>query len=208
MPKLPLPEKVAPATTALIVVDMQNDYCHPQGTLSQRGYDTSSSEAILPTLQTLIEAARASGVLIVFIQTLHTKATDSAVWLERSDHSANICRPGSFGADFFGVSPQPSDIIVNKHRYSGFIGTRLDQVLRSHRIETLIMTGVATNVCVESTARDGFMLDYHIVFTSDGTATSRPEAHESTLENIRRHFGVVVTAQEVIAAWTRIPSLV
>ncbi len=208
MPKLPLPEKVAPAKTALIVVDMQNDYCHPEGTLSQRGYDTTASEAMVPKLQTLIEKARASDVLVVFIQTLHTVATDSPVWLERSNHSTSICRPDTFGADFFGVSPQPSDIIVTKHRYSAFIGTRLDQILRGHRIDTLIMSGVATNVCVESTARDGFMLDYHIVFLSDCTATSRPEAHAATLDNIQRHFGVVVQAEEVIDAWTRVPSLV
>ncbi|MGF1575952.1 MAG: cysteine hydrolase family protein [Cyanophyceae cyanobacterium] len=208
MPRMPLPEKVAPSKTALIVVDMQNDYCHPQGSLAQRGYSTEASEAIVPTLNGLIDAAHAAGTPIIFIQTIHTEATDSAAWLERSNHSASICRPGSFGIEFFGVTPQPQDTIVNKHRYSAFIGTRLDQVLRALKVETLIMTGVATNVCVESTARDGFMLDYHIVFLSDCTATSHAEAHEATLANINRHFGVVATAEEVINAWTRVPELV
>ncbi|MDX2272270.1 MAG: isochorismatase family cysteine hydrolase [Cyanobacteriota bacterium] len=208
MPKMPLPEKVAPHKTALIVVDMQNDYCHPEGSLGQRGYSTEASQAIVPALNGLIEAARQSGVSIIFIQTIHTDATDSDVWLERSHHSRSICRPGSFGAEFFGVKPQPQDLIIHKHRYSAFIGTRLDQVLRRLKVETLIMTGVATNVCVESTARDGFMLDYHIVFLSDCTATSHADAHAATLANINRHFGVVATAEEVINAWTRLPILV
>ncbi|GAB4376420.1 MAG: cysteine hydrolase [Elainellaceae cyanobacterium] len=205
MPRMSLVDKVSPDRAALIVVDMQNDYCHPEGCLGQRGYDTSMSEAMTPTLSNLILEARSVGIPIIFIQTIHTEATDSPAWLERSDHSNSICRLGTFGADFYGVSPQAGDIVVNKHRYSAFIGTRLDQVLRSLKRETIIMTGVATNVCVESTARDGFMLDYYVVFMADCTASSNEMAHHATLENIGRHFGVVATAEEVIAAWSKQP---
>jgi ureidoacrylate peracid hydrolase len=70
------------------------------------------------------------------------------------------------------------------------------------------MTGVGTNVCVESTARDGFMLDYNIVFLSDCTATGKVEAHEATLANMRNHFGIVATSDEVLAVWrAKIPAM-
>ncbi len=96
--------------------------------------------------------------------------------------------------------------MVKKHRYSAFVDTDLDLVLRSLGVKTLIMTGVATNVCVESTARDGCFHDYYVVFLSDCTATNDgPAAQEATLENMRRHFGVVASADEVVAAWQRQP---
>ncbi len=88
-----------------------------------------------------------------------------------------------------------------KHRYSAFVGTRLESVLHTLGIKTLIMTGVGTNVCVESTARDGFMRDFNIVFLSDCTATSTQEFHDATLANIKLFFGVVATSDDVLATW-------
>lgn len=99
------------------------------------------------------------------------------------------------------MAPLPEEIIVNKHRYSAFINTRLDSVLRSQRIETLIMTGVSTNVCVESTARDGFMLDYQIVMVQDACASYSRAAHEMTLENMKGYFGVVASAADIEESW-------
>jgi ureidoacrylate peracid hydrolase len=100
------------------------------------------------------------------------------------------------------VEPLPDEPIVNKQRYSAFWGTRLDSILRTLKRDTLIVTGVATNVCVESTARDGCFLDYYVVFLSDCSATGDgTAAHEATLENMRRHFGLVTSADEVVRCW-------
>jgi ureidoacrylate peracid hydrolase len=96
---------------------------------------------------------------------------------------------------------------VIKHRYSAFINTRLESVLRTLKVENLIMTGVSTNVCVESTARQGYMLDYNIVFLSDCTAAYSQEEHDGALYNMRSHFGVVATADDVIALWETQPAL-
>lgn len=81
------------------------------------------------------------------------------------------------------------------------MNTRLDSVLKTLKIETLIMTGVSTNVCVESTARDGFMLDYHIVLVADACASYSQSAHDMTLENIEGYFGKVSGVQHVIDIW-------
>lgn len=193
---------IMPERTALLVIDVQNDYCHPEGALAGGGSDVSAVEKMMPELHRLIAASRAQAVPVIFIQTIHERATDSAAWVSRSGGSSmEICRNGSWGAEFYQVAPGPLDIVVNKHRYSAFINTRLDSVLRSLRIETLIIAGVSTNVCVESTARDGFMLDYGIVLARDACAAYSRAAHEMTLENMRGYFGVVGSVAEVEEQW-------
>ena len=97
--------------------------------------------------------------------------------------------------------PAADEPVVIKHRYSAFINTRLDSILRTMKVENIIVLGVATNVCVESTARHGYMLDYHCVFVADCSATYDQAAHEMTLKVFRKHFGTVVNAQDIIDTW-------
>jgi ureidoacrylate peracid hydrolase len=92
-------------------------------------------------------------------------------------------------------------VVVTKHRYSAFVDTSLDLVLRSRGVRTIVVTGTATNVCVESTARHGHMLDYYVVLPADASATPDLPAHEATLHNVRKFFGTVVQADEVGAIW-------
>ena len=204
-----LPELIVPAKSAVIVVDVQNDFCRAEGALGKAGQPTAAAMAMIPNLQALLAAARATGTPVIFIQTIHEDATDSEVWTWRlhGDVTSSCCRKNTWGAEFTEVAPLPDEPVVIKHRYSAFINTRLDSVLRTLKIENLIMTGVSTNVCVESTARHGYMLDYHIVFMSDCTAAYSQAEHEGSLYNMRTHFGVVATSPEVIAAWKTAPAL-
>ncbi|MTT31718.1 isochorismatase family protein [Terrilactibacillus sp. BCM23-1] len=189
-----------PAHTALVIVDVQNDFCHEEGSMAKQGLDTSMAREMIPQLKQLIQQARDFHVPIIFIQTIHETSTDSETWIRRlKDKShANVCRKNTWGSEFFELTPTPEDIIVIKHRYSAFINTRLDSILRTLKIRTLLMAGVSTNVCVESTARDGFMLDYDIVFLSDCTAAFSEKAHLMTLENIDLFFGQVMASNQVI----------
>ena len=114
-----------------------------------------------------------------------------------------ICQAGSWGAEFYRVEPDADEPIVLKHRYSGFVDTNLELILRSRGIKTLVVTGVATNVCVESTARDAYMRDYYVVLVDDCSATYDPAKHAATLANIADHFGVVVRSDEIFDAWRR-----
>jgi len=190
------------ATTAVLVVDVQNDYCHPDGALGRQGLPTGAAMAMLPTLARLLDGARGHGTRVIFIQTVHTDETDSPAWIRRSGGiSTEVCRPGTWGGEFTHVAPQPNEPVVVKHRYSAFVNTRLDSVLRTLKIENVILTGVSTNVCVESTARDAYMRDYNLVFLSDCTAAYAQEDHDATLRTMTRNFGLVTTADEVIAAW-------
>ncbi|SDG01193.1 ureidoacrylate peracid hydrolase [Fontibacillus panacisegetis] len=199
-----LERKLLNNNSAVLVVDVQNDYCHPDGAMAMVGNDVSGVSGMMPNLHRLLAAAREHKVPIIFVQTFHEEATDSEAWKTRSSgKSGKVCRVGSWGANFFEIAPEPGEIIINKHRYSAFINTRLDSVLRSQKIETLIVAGVSTNVCVESTARDAFMLDYHVVLLSDACASYSRQAHEMTIENIAGYFGEVTDAISIVSLWER-----
>jgi ureidoacrylate peracid hydrolase len=208
-----LEELVERRHTALIVVDMQNDFCDANGALARAGGDPSLIQAMAPRLLRLLAAARRLSVPIVHVRTEHSAWTDSDAWLGRHHGQLRrVCYPGSWGAAYYAGfeplsderrEPGSHEFVVIKHRYSGFVGTELDLVLRANEIRTVVMTGEATNVCVESTARDAFMRDYRVAFVSDCTASTAQAAHDATLLTIDRHFGRVVTGDEIIAAWER-----
>ena len=203
--------KVDPKNAALLIVDVQNDFAAEGGMMDREGNDLSMSQGIIPRLQQLIDEAHEVDVPVIFIRNVYNTDANwylSDVWLEQAKRARqgsyvihSVCAPDSWAGDFYEIRPTEKDVIVTKHRFSAFQDTDLDLILRSRGIRTLIMTGIATNVCVESTARDGFFRDYYIVFTSDCTATYSKEDHEGTLNNIRRFFGEVVTADEVAGAW-------
>lgn len=206
--KKTLAELVDPARAAVMVVDVQNDFCRPEGAAGKAGCDTSAALAMIPRLQALLVAARRAGAKVIFVETIHTDETDSEAWLGRHDVPRATCRKDTWGAEFTEVAPLPGEPVVTKHRYSAFIHTRLESVLHTLNVETLVMTGVASNVCVESTARDGYMLDYNIIFVGDCSAAYSQDRHEGTLENMRRNFGVVVDHDEIVKHWLglRVPA--
>lgn len=195
---------VNPKETALIVIDVQNDFCHKDGSLGKQGLDVSHVDAMIPALTYLIDQARLVQVPVIFVRTIHEVSTDSATWVRRlrGKSQADLCRKETWGSEFYKITPASEDIIVTKHRYSAFIHTRLDSVLRTLNIKNILMTGVSTNVCVESTARDGFMLDYDVVFLSDCTAAFSKEAHKMTLTNISQFFGTVAESNQVVDKWS------
>jgi ureidoacrylate peracid hydrolase len=202
-----LEEKVDPAHAALVVVDVQNDFCDDDGAFARMGRDVEPIRAMVPRLATLIDTARAAGVPVIFCQYVTNESTESDVVLEqrsRGRASLSYCREGTPGADFYVVGPKPGEQVVPKHRYSPFVGTNFDLILRSTGRRTLVMTGIATNGCVEATARDGFMHDYYVVLVDDCCSCYSPELHQATLTNCRDAWGVVTTSAELGDIWRRI----
>jgi ureidoacrylate peracid hydrolase len=197
-----LSELVKPSKSAIVVVDVQNDFCEPGGVAGKTGKDTGAAMAMIPTLVRFLGAARAHGTNIIFVQTIHEAATDSDAWVgRRTNPDAKNCLKDSWGAEFTGIAPLAHEPVVIKHRYSAFLNTRLDSVLRTMKVENIIVLGVATNVCVESTARHGMMLDYNTVFVSDCSAAYDKAAHDMTLRTHAKHFGVVATSHDIIDLW-------
>jgi ureidoacrylate peracid hydrolase len=211
-----LTDKVRPQHCAVLVVDMQNDFCAEGGAMHREGRDLTLVKSMVPRLAQLITAARAAKVPLVWIRNVYNTGPNwylSEIWLEQAERRRNgaylsipVCEPNAWNGDFYEVKPEPSEVIVTKHRYGAFESTDLDLVLRSKGIRTVIMTGVATNVCVETTARQAFLRDYYVVFSNDCTATYSQPAHDMTLENIDAFFGQVASAAEIKACWQAAPA--
>jgi ureidoacrylate peracid hydrolase len=209
-----LAEKIDPAHCALIVIDIQNDFCAPGGTVDREGGEIARVQTMLPTLKTLIDAARDAGIFVVFVRNAYSSEENwylSDVWLEQASRRRSgeaftkwdSCAPGSWQADFYdSIRPLPGEPVVTKHRYNAFHQTDLDLLLRSHGIRTIITSGISSNICVETTARDGFVRDYYVVFPSDATAAYTEQAHAGTLRTINSHFGQVVPAAEIMEVWS------
>jgi ureidoacrylate peracid hydrolase len=211
-PLTTLAEKVRPGRAALIVIDMQNDFCAEGGMMDHEGGDLSQVQAMAERLPSLIDAARAAGVFVVFVRNVYSTDNNwylSEVWLEQAARRRGesytrrpVCEAGEWNGDFYGdVRPLAGEPIVTKHRFDAFTNTDLDLVLRAHRIETIVLTGVATNVCVETTARAGFVRDYYIVLAGDGTATYSAEEHDAALRTIDKYFGEVTSLDELARLW-------
>jgi ureidoacrylate peracid hydrolase len=189
-------------SSALLIVDMQNDFCHPAGAQGKRGRDLSMVYGMIPKFAEVLKGARQIGLPVIFVRTLHYIWTDSKTWRKRLEgykQGIEICLPGSWGAEIIdALAPLESEPVVVKHRYSAFVDTDLALVLRSMKIHTLLIGGVGTNVCVESTARHAYMLDYDVCLLEDCTAGCDLELHRGTLRNIAEHFGKVARGLDIL----------
>ena len=210
MKPLPLDYLLTKTKKALVVVDVQNEFCHPDGVFGRKGCDLSPIEGMMTALDRLTGSARDLKIPIVYIQNIEDENTDSFAWRMRPDtkeDSANegVCRRGTWGTELFGYKPGDNDIHIQKNRFSAFLNTPLDSILKAHGIETLIFTGVATNICVESTARHASILDYHVILAPDACATWYEDLQEATCKNIRLWFGKVAGSEEIVSLWEENP---
>ncbi|MBB6636277.1 cysteine hydrolase family protein [Cohnella thailandensis] len=193
--------------TALLVVDVQNDFCAPDGMMGRLGADLSQVEPAVGRIGRLIEAARAAAVPVVFVRLVTAAHTDSKAmlaWYSRQGIDASaaaVCREGTAGAEGYKLFPQKGDYVVEKQRYSAFIGTNMELVLRRLGIDKLVVTGVTTECCVESTVRDGFMLDYETFVVADGCAAYESGLHDMSLKLMGLNFASIVETESVLADW-------
>lgn len=211
---LDMAERFDPRHTALVIIDMQKDFCLPGFGAAQAGRDLSAAHAAEPPLIELLAAARAARVTVAHVGfwTLPGHGSDSGPWLaqrRRSTASAdNLCIADSEGAEFIdSLSPEPGELVIRKHRYSAFTGTNLDILLRARGIRSLVIGGVSTNACVESTLRAGFELDYYICVPPDAVGSWNRALHEATLANVDHRFGVTLSAAEVARIWNQSHSI-
>jgi ureidoacrylate peracid hydrolase len=200
-----LSARVDPARAALLVVDLQNDFCAEGGYIHKtRNADMSESPALAQRISALVDAARACGTTVVWIRANYEpRFLSPQAILKREERQPGLvcCSGGTWGWEFYALSPEPDDMLIEKHSFSAFFGTELDRLLRYRGIKTLVMTGVATNTCVESTLRDGFFLGYYIVLVEDCCNSAARHLHQATIENVRANFGDVVRAAALKDLW-------
>ena len=205
-----LAEQLDPRHTALLIIDMQNDFLAPGFGAERAGRDLAPARRVIPDIARLLAAARAAGVAVAHVGfwTLPGHGSDSDTWLVKRQAATvsapDLCLADTPGAAFIDeLAPAPGEWQVRKHRYSAFTATNLDLLLRARDIRTLVITGVSTNACVESSFRAGFELGYAVVVPPDGCASWSATLHEAALENVRHRFGQTPGIDEILSHWTR-----
>ena len=203
-----LSEVIEPAHTALLAIDVQNDFCAPGGhTEARLGRDVAACQAVVEPIEGLSAAARRAGVPVIWI-----KADYDRAYLSPPIHARQVargmekayCVSGTWGAGFYRVSPEDGDLVIEKHRHSAFAGTELDQMLRDRGIRTVAVAGVQTHVCVESTLRDASARGYYVVVPRDCVGSYDRDLHDKTLRCVEMHFGEVVESADLVARWRAI----
>ncbi|VCU68638.1 Peroxyureidoacrylate/ureidoacrylate amidohydrolase RutB [Pigmentiphaga humi] len=199
-----LSEQLQPSQTALVIVDMQNDFCAEGGYLHRTRAESGrnpirvdSNARIADRIGELAQAARRAGATVAWLRSVYDfkYLADAHIAMREGE---GCCMEGTWGADFFRIQPEPGDVLADKHTFSGFHETTLHAQLQARGIRTLVLTGVATNVCVDSTLRHGFFLGYHIVVLEDCVGSGNPTGHEGTLSTVRVNFGSVISSAEFL----------
>lgn len=199
--KLERQARINPRSTALVVVDMLNEFCKPGGAMVLPGYET-----LLPPQRKVIDAGRQAGCPVVFVVDTHRRnVREEREFLKRTPH----CIEGTWGAQVIDdLDPRPDDIFVVKRRYSAFFNTDLDLTLRDLKVDTVIVFGVVTNICVRSTVHDAFFHGYQVIVPEDCCAATGPREQASSLYDIATHFGIVTASAQVADALLRDAPLV
>lgn len=220
----PEPVDIDPRRTALIVVDMQNDFGAEGGMFDRAGIDRTAIQAIVPRIAAVVADARAAGIPVIFLRQQHDPDLADAggpgaphfikhvpkkigeAFPAPDGTVGRVLVRGTWNTDNVPeLAPQPGDIVVGKHRYSGFFETSLDAHLRRLDAKYLIVTGATTSICVESTVRDAMFRDYWCLVLEDCTAepiaadTGRSN-QEASLLTIETLFGWVGNSADLRSA--------
>lgn len=204
-----------PANTALMVIDMQQDFLAPEGYFASMGYSTAAAQAIVPALCRVIETLRQMGFQIIYTREGHRPDMADLTPMKRqrsANMGAAIGAPGPLGQFLVRgqkgwdlipeMSPQPGDIMLDKPGNGSFYGTDLDQILTAQGIQHLILTGVTTDVCVHSTLREANDRGYECLLLEDCCAAGNHELHQAAVDmtlNEGGIFGAVANSQALLA---------
>lgn len=199
-------EALDPEHTAVVIIDMQNDLAHPDGHHARHGFDVSAITAVVPKISELVNAARACGVMRIWIRqtALPGGLNDSPAWLafkSKIGYFSEFVVDGTWGHSLIDpLAPMPDELIVDKNRSDAYIGTRLDLVLRSNDIHTVVHCGCVTEGCVESTVRSSQHHDYYPYVAGDCVASISLDRHQASLA-IMAHRYNVMTSHEIVEIW-------
>lgn len=210
---LTLEDQLVQQKSALLVIDMQNDFISDQGLLAQRGHDLTLQRTVIDSVNQLVSFARNAKVPVIWVQTSHSFEEALPNYLsvhlrdlprERWLHNELLVSEGSEGAQWHAdiTSRLPAEPLLTKNMYSAFRGTPLKQILDAHQVRSVVVAGVNTNVCIHSTATDAFFDGYYPVLCEDACATSTSEIHDAILHTHRIFYGLTATVSDIESLWT------
>jgi len=206
---------IDPSLAGLLVIDMQNGFAAPQGTLGKAGFDISMTRAIIPRIQDLVDAARAAGVHVFWSRQVHypdDKTREQRLipgHLARGAGRSMLCARGTWDAEIIDeLKPYmlPDDDVIQKHRASCFYSTNLEAELRIHGIRLLIVTGTTSSFCVDSTIREAYMRDFDVIVPGEAISDTEIEATRAVLRSTERFHGFVTSTDDLVAKLKSIAS--
>ncbi|MDI1295711.1 MAG: pyrimidine utilization protein B [bacterium] len=217
LPARPEAIRISPANTAVVVIDMQNAYASPGGYVDLAGFDIAGAASVIGRIAQVLDTARAAAMPVIFLQNgwdanyVEAGTPSSPNWHKsnalktmraRPDLAGQLLARGGWDYELVdALAPQPGDIRVHKTRYSAFFNSQLDSILRARSIRNIVFVGIASNVCVESTLRDGFHLEYFGILLEDATHHLGPDfVQQATLYNVEKFFGWVSTTADFCGA--------
>jgi ureidoacrylate peracid hydrolase len=193
--------KVEPERTALLIIDLQRDFCSDDGAMAALGSDVSPCREVADRLDGFLSQVRGTVGLLAFFKLVYDPEQMSESQRERliRNGKAVICGPGNWGTEL-AITPSPTDWVFTKHRYSAFSNQRFREVLSEREISTIVVVGVDTHICVEGTVRQGYDLGYRVLVLSDLVATRRSEfaRHENSLALCERYFALTLDSSEFL----------
>jgi ureidoacrylate peracid hydrolase len=199
-------EKVAPQHAAVVVIDCQHEFIAEGGFWDELGQDVSETKVVAGRIAAFLERARDHGVRIVHARAIYDRHHMNDPMFERLHrHGSRLyCQSDDPASRFYnGLESRPGEPEVVKHRFDAFYDTELDMILRAWRVKTVILAGLVTHGCVDSTARHAYFNGYYVVFPPDLTAGASEEVKRVTVESINVMFGVTPSADEIVTAWER-----
>lgn len=195
-------KEVDPRHSALLVVDLQNDFCHPQGAWAKVAQD-SSLPGVLANLRALLPCVRRAGMPVLYLRTVFNNWTVSELVADRwrALGIGPVCWEGSWGADFYEIYPESVDRVVSKFRASGFQETDLELTLRAKEVQTLLMAGMAACGGLYETAWEGIARDHPVVLIGDCIAGGSPQQREVLNSVFCHYWGYHAPSARVLQAW-------
>lgn len=199
-----LKEKISPKHTALLVIDIQNDFAAPDGLLAKGGRDMLMVEPMIEKLQKTIAIAQVTGVPIFYTQQIYDRSKLTELQKEQYDMDGKYitCDIKTDGYKFYKIKPSAESVFV-KYNYNAFSNPELEKKIKEHDIKTLVIAGLDTYWCVETAIRNAFDLGYKVVVPKDLVACNgrHQDLHRRTLELVQKTFGVIVTSEEINKIW-------
>lgn len=195
-----------PERTGLLVVDMQNAFVHPQGTLGASGVDIAPARRMIPQVRRLVMRCRSAGLAVVWTQQIHLEGDAARERRRLPEHTSRrrglAARAGTWDAEIVDELSDLADdptFIVRKHRFGAFYATRLDGLLRALGVEALLVCGTTANACIDTTLREAYMRDLDLVAVTDCIASIRPEWTDVTHAIWRQYLAVLADSEHVLA---------
>jgi nicotinamidase-related amidase/catechol 2,3-dioxygenase-like lactoylglutathione lyase family enzyme len=206
-PSAPALDVLDPGRTALLVIDMQNAFCHPEGTLGISGVNVAPAQAIVEPIRRLVERARAADVPVLWSQQVHFETDAGRVRKRLPSHTQKRARVSALAGTWDmelvdglrDLAEAQPEHVFQKHRFGCFYETRLDAALRMLGAEALLVCGATANACVETTLREAYLRDYDVVAVTDCIAAVRPEWEPVAHAVWAQYLGVLATSADVLA---------